>query len=645
MKRFRHLLQRSLGKAYPTQCVVLACDYLVVHPDHTTDIEIDLIDRWIARGFSGSAGVYGESVVRTGDNAGRFWSALSDRLAKGGMLWLFAWHASRFLSASGAWELFEQGDWRICGGDYRERVSRRNDDVPSLSGDVAGVSEQHSRRGSPAVPPVRADDSVANGGVSRRTSVQSGQKSGAVVIECPPLIVDFRKVGLSGTCRIVDLENYGLPSPLRSTSASELALSGDLFVREMIGVLKNNNMGGLKATSGSQATASWRHGYLTHNVLCHSCEPVLNLEQRAYVGGRCEAFHLGVLPGEIIHLDVSSMYVAMYKDASLPAILEETFGEVSVAELAKIAERRQVIADVTVETNEPAYPKKDARLGVTVYPIGRFTTTLCGRELQDAIARGRVRSCKQLGAYSDSHCLGAFGACLDGLLNNPGLSADGRRFVKSVGTNLVGKFGQVSRFWQSEHWPGYCEAWDRWQVTGKDRETERWRSVAGHTQREHVEGWAFDAVPSIAAWVCSLARHYLLTMIRCAHWGDVFYCDTDSLFVSQDGYRRLCDGGFVRPGETGYLRIKKRSERVVIYGIKSYEEDGQSVQAGRPLDSHCRTSDGQRAWIGQRVVDSCRTGSAPQPIRHSIVIDQRETYRHGTRMVDGSVRPLEYDER
>jgi hypothetical protein len=644
MFRFHHMITVPKTAKYPPNVVVLDVDIRRERSADNPNIEIATMTRWHASGFSVRVGECGPSHCEEGDGPESWWQCIGHRLKKSGNIWLFAQNVTQAMSLLGLWDLIEEGEWRLCGADYRDRTSKPESDLSAV-----WRRGEHCVPGTPggAGTDVQEAPSQPKREVASRTAAGKARRGSAVglcVLEDPPVILDVRPVDLQRKLRILDIRNYGVAPASDTIPARERVARWDRFVRDMIGTCRTHKLGGLQCTAGSQSMTAWRYGYYTHPVECHTHDGVLAMEEVAYVGGRCEAYRLGSLPGPIWHLDVSAMYPSVYRTERVPVSLARIESGERALRASLGNEDESCCAEVGIETNEPCYPLRDRRLKLTVWPIGEFTTTLFAPELRDAYERGRVRRVGRVVVYRSANALRMYADAAERLRGLSGISPEARAWCKSLAVCLVGKFGQRDRRWVSAQWPAWCEPWQSWWASDGLGGTHRWRSVAWHTQYEHVGGFGFDAVPAIAGTITSAARMKLLGMIRAAHWGDVYYVDTDSLFVSGAGLRRLRLGGFVQPGVVGSLRIVEEGRRVNLYGIKQYTWDGREVSAGQAVAVDCYTSGGARVWQSARVGEACRSMRAPDAHRVSIPFERRAIYRHGRRMADGTVEPLVYHE-
>tara|TARA_Y100000310_G_scaffold307910_1_gene350475 strand:- start:425 stop:1057 length:633 start_codon:yes stop_codon:yes gene_type:complete len=134
--------------------------------------------------------------------------------------------------------------------------------------------------------------------------------------------------------------------------------------------------------------------------------------------------------------------------------------------------------------------------------------------------------------------------------------------------SLYGKFGQNGRVFTEI---GRCDpddvkVWDEYDVDSG--QLYRMRSFGGVTQEMKTESESQHSSPSISSHVTSHARMYLWHLITQAGVDNVYYCDTDSLTINQDGLDRL--HGDLIGDDLGQLKIENSFSNMRIYGAKDY---------------------------------------------------------------------------
>ena len=83
---------------------------------------------------------------------------------------------------------------------------------------------------------------------------------------------------------------------------------------QYIAFLEEHDLGRFSPTRAAQAFAAYRHRFMDAKINIHSDPEIIALEQKAYIGGRCECFSLGIQKGgPFISLDINSMYPYVMK--------------------------------------------------------------------------------------------------------------------------------------------------------------------------------------------------------------------------------------------------------------------------------------------------------------------------------------------
>ena len=134
--------------------------------------------------------------------------------------------------------------------------------------------------------------------------------------------------------------------------------------------------------------------------------------------------------------------------------------------------------------------------------------------------------------------------------------------------SLYGKFGQRNEYFRKigelpeHHWESirYYDAdskeWHYYRIIGN-----RIEEKAGYVESE-------NSFVAIASFVTAYARCYLWELIEKAGEENVLYMDTDSLFVTEEGYNNLED--YLDNKELGKLKLEGVTENLEIWGAKNY---------------------------------------------------------------------------
>jgi len=639
--RYQHFLAKAKGDAMPRSIVAVACETEEWTEPGSPGIMRRRLKSWHAKATLLDRGRPGAEHHSSGVSTQSFWESLGWLLVRGGVTWIISCPAGLTWTLLDVWERLENGTLRITGCDTRACPVRPGGlpglPVPRPAGDAgAGGGTSYG------LPGMRqgATDS------SKRLSYDSPKRyqdasTGYIVLEDPPSVLHARVAGTTGTIHWVDSRNYGVTCDEPEETAADRATGLHRFALDMCDTLRQRGLGGLRDTAGSQAMASFRRKHISHLVLCHTVSGALRLEAASLYGGRCEVGKMGTVDGPIYHYDFRSLYPYVCASQALPVRLRRfTDRDCDPATLGEEVLGTS-IARATVESQEPVYPYR--RDGLVLYPVGRYATTLCGPELLDGYRRGRIRSITALASYDLAPALANYAREVD-QIRSAAESTGNRhleRWAKLLGVCLPGKLAQRERGWSqidcSPPFGWYAE----WHQLRTGERPERWRTIAGVTQCEHVGAWHNDAVPAMAAWITSAARMRLWEAIRCAGLRNVYYWDTDSLFVNSAGVVNLHANGWVRDGKMGYLQLKGSYSTMEIRGIKDYTVDGRHVCAGLSKGHTDYNLAPDACWWTPPVTRHLRAHA--MPVADSVLrrYQRVNPYRHGSIGVDGWVEPLQ----
>lgn len=485
---------------------------------------------------------------------------------------------------------------------------------------------------------------------------------GLCCIESPPTIIALRCNRTGGRIVIVDSLNW-FPVPL-SEMGDNLGLEklpfpsfeapdsewftycqrdSDIVLETFVGLIrwvKEGDYGMFRYTGSSQAMAAYRHRFMRQQILVHDNPPAKHLERMSYCGGRTEVFRKGSFNCRVYQLDINSLFPSIMQSGVFPFVLDRSDNErVLAANLPDICWADSV-AEVELQTMEPIFPLR--RDGVTIYPIGKFVTTLCGHELHYAHSHGYIRRC---GKWNEYRCGDLFSLWVDELwaLRQQYKAAGNDlydQFAKRMLNSLYGKFGQRAPGWINK--PGDISAlpWSRWIKSGKlPNEVIQCRSIGWtvqeQTDREEIEG----SFVAISSFVTSAARMKMNSIRWTAGQREVFYQGVDSVIVTEAGFARLAAAGMIGDNELGKLRLQCEVDNGEILGCADYRLGDKVVIAGRARKMTL-DEDGQ---IMQRKFDATQnlfTGKAINTVEESLEPWTRAgMYRKGDIDDEGWVHP------
>jgi len=405
-----------------------------------------------------------------------------------------------------------------------------------------------------------------------------------------------------------------------------------------LGWINEHQAGSLRLTIASQAHYCYRRNFMDGEIFVHDHLPALALEEDAFHGGRCEAFRIGELAGKIYHLDAQSLYGACAAVAMMPVRLLAFSTE---DKPCAVGPARGMICEVTVDLPEPIVPWRDRESGITIWPVGKFRTSLCQPELEEV--KPYIRKIHRAAVYGMEPCFFAWARWNWKRREEARLAGDRQleKMLKHWSQFCYGKWAARWRGWRADPGTPATGDWELWYE--KDEETKKiipHRSIGGRVEEFVDGGLSPSACPAISAWINSMARVFLLHCLRTAGKGHVFYCDTDSLFVDADGYARLLTAGIVKEHTLGALRVIGRHERVVIHGWKYYECDGVMTCSGIPAKKRERIIDEVEGERGEPLTVAAGVGRPPQITGTPVKWTRSADYRHGHVDRDGTVRPF-----
>lgn len=436
--------------------------------------------------------------------------------------------------------------------------------------------------------------------------------------------------------------------PIRFNQSTDSELTAycerdvDIMVRlwqTWLAFLDSHDCGSFKPTVSSTAFNTWRHRFMTETVHIHIHEEAIRLERESYRGGRTECLWVGSRSdGPFYYLDVNNMYGYILATKPFPAGLYNYSDHVSLYGLAYKLERHAVIADVTIDIDEPWFPYKiDGR---TCYPVGRFRTTLTTPELKLCIDRGWMVEAHSIAWYREEKLFTDYVETFNVLRHDYERQGDKgfAKICKLLVNGLYGKFGQRSLKIERI---GECDP----SIVKRERVYDEVRDtifdqvyLAGFIYRELKEGESFHSFPGIASHVTAYARLHLFGLTRDVEKSHVYYMDTDSLVVDQLGYEALKDK--IIPGKLGALKIEQQSPWLKIHAPKDYSMEGRFKLKGISPSAE-KLSEGvyrQTHWL--KLAGLIREGITEGYITKEVVKHQLRVIHSGVVQPGGWVQPF-----
>jgi len=424
--------------------------------------------------------------------------------------------------------------------------------------------------------------------------------------------------------------------------------------------VRQNDLGVFKYTVSGQALAAFQHRFMSHEIEIHRNEKIVKMEFEAYFGGEVRIAYKGrvgadpasILAGKdrdkvpyragpVFVLDVNSFYpstMAMYHYPT--KCLGHRVG-ISVCELEDLCFKHCVIARVKIESSDGDFPVR--RNGVPLYATGSFVTTLTTEDLIEAINAEAIKAVGEVAIYSRAPIFNEF---VDFFWEKRREAKENgwtqRAFqYKILMNSLYGKFGQKNPRWVNADEVEPDRPFGMFMSCDLDSgEVEWYRSILWHAQKmvpELDRELADHAFPAIAAHVTANGRKTMRNYRSLIKEWDFYYQDTDSLHVSEHGYRTMQQMNCVKEGELGMLSLKGEYQTAEYRGPKNYTIDGTHVIAGLKSNAIPRT-DGtfeQEEFAGLRSVIA--TSPPDGVVVRNTILDFNKSKITGRILADGSV--------
>lgn len=345
--------------------------------------------------------------------------------------------------------------------------------------------------------------------------------------------------------------------------------------------IKDMDLGSFKTTIAAQALGAFRHRFMKEaKILIHTFEEILEMEMASYRGGRCEAFIIG--KKEMVYkLDVNSMYPYVMKDNLFPVKPKSSkpLENLSLEDIIKeIKAGNFLLIECEMEIYSPAIACKREKL---LFPIGKISQTITNPEIDYLLKHpeiGKITKIKKAVAYESARIFNDYVSFFYDLKVNAPNSAI-TEMAKLFLNSLYGKFGQRSSTLPKEEkreniikmYFDIMKETNTFVVTNLDDETSKYIKLGEtlyHIEKTK-EKLARESSPIIASTVTAYSRIYLYDLMSIAGLENVFYCDTDSLFVSKTGYDNLLKADKINKKELGKLKLEEIGE-CEIKGAKNY---------------------------------------------------------------------------
>jgi hypothetical protein len=423
------------------------------------------------------------------------------------------------------------------------------------------------------------------------------------------------------------------------------------IIKQHIAFIIQHDLGSFKSTIAGQSMQAFRHRFMSHDLLVHDYPEILEMEKQSYRGGRCEVFRMGKF-NDITCLDINSMYPYVMKTQKYPTklISSRIAVDVPISELERAFESDTfVLAECMFEMKKPVIACKREKL---IFPIGKIRQTLTSPEIEyikNNPECGKILSIEKAVFYQQAKIFPEYVDFFYKLRcdsKNEAVKTMCKLFMNS----LYGKFGQHNStipelITDPIKKKMYLEIMDDANTLevfdGLSSKYVKIGDALYYISKNDGE-FARDSIPIIASTVTSYARMMLWDLMQKAGSQNVIYCDTDSLFVNNDGLANLKSE--INSTELGKLKIEK-SGSCQIHGAKDYTFNGKVKLKGIKENAKKISDDTyiqyQFHTKNQRYRDGTPDGIVVvKPVTKKL----SRNYDKGFVCADGEVRPLVFTE-
>ena len=404
--------------------------------------------------------------------------------------------------------------------------------------------------------------------------------------------------------------------------------------------IKLHDLGNFKYTLPSQAFTAFKHRFMDYDIFIHARKRATKLERDSYRGGRTECFYIGHVPEKIYYLDVNSLYPYVMKNYEYPIKLIKHGYKLSPKGLKRFLSQFCVIARVKIDTPENVFGYKSERL---IFPIGTFDITLCTQELKYALDHGYLKEIYEYAVYEKAPIFVSYVEFFSSLKEQ--YSMEGNTVMRSLAklmlNSLYGKFGQRNEVWKPIG-ESVCEMPTISKyINVETGETGILYEFGGKQYlKTRGEEEAVDSFVAIASEVTANARMYLWKLMKKAGLSNLYYCDTDSLFVNEKGYKNLKSE--IHDYKLGKLKLEGVSDGVQINNVKDYVFNGKVKLKGVKKNSVKISENQYKTQRFYKFRTLIRKGILDTPISEEYIKTIKREYKKGIVTPSGRVLPFQF---
>ena len=378
------------------------------------------------------------------------------------------------------------------------------------------------------------------------------------------------------------------------------------YIKRFIEFLEQNDLSNLRPTIGSISFNIFRHKFynpITENdkIYIHSWNQAIKLERESYKGGITDCFKLGEYY-DVTKTDINSMYPDIMRKVNVPTKLlyntnECTYSQNKLFKIYELAKENElgVIMNCTIELPiDNAYIISKFN-GKSMFAEGRFKVSCCSPELDFIEKNGKLLAIHEISVYRVRNIFKDF----------VGFFYELKLHYKKIGNKInveisklilntqYGKWGQKEIDYyritkETNFYQEYNEIIKLMCIQKKDiiqnNEVVYLGAIMNEGELYIIDKKIFflaqsernskDSFVAISSFITSHSRMLLVNYLKIAKRENVFYCDTDSLFVNDIGYQNLIECGCIDDFELGKLKNEhptKGTYKAKFYSPKFYD--------------------------------------------------------------------------
>ena len=412
-----------------------------------------------------------------------------------------------------------------------------------------------------------------------------------------------------------------------------------VMMKKWLEFLKKYDFGNFRFTTASQAYGAFKHRFMKYDIFIHAHKPAVKLERDSHRGGRVEAFFIGTLKQRVYGFDVNSLYPDVMQRHDYPIKLVKYVKNGSLEGLERFLRNYCVCARVKVNISEPYIAYKANKL---LFPVGSFISSLTTPELKYALEHDSIEKVYDYSVYEKAPIFREYVNTLYALKIRFSLEGNIVYYMlnKLLLNTLYGKFGQKI---ENIKVLGECEPdlteCEKIYLPERGITYLKW-SFGGKIYVRHGDKLEWKhSFPAISSHVAAYGRMKLWSYMKLAGLENVFYVDTDSLFVNDNGYDKL--KAFISDTELGKLKLDKTADNLTIFGAKDYIFGDLIKRKGIRKEAiplgHGKFT--QKRFYKFRSL--LKQGCLDAPIVEDITKTLKRRYDKGIVHKDGTVTPLQ----